>query len=244
MVERLRKGRRDLHRQDQHAGVRAGLAHLQSGLWHHPQRLRPAQDRPAAAAAAPRCRWRCACCRWPTAPTMAAACAIRPAGTMYSAFAPAIGARSRRRARCLAAVHGRRRADGAQCHRPCDAAVGASRLRCARAAVAGRRRRRLSAPLGPQTSRASASPGSAISRAMRPASRACSRFAAAALQTFRSPWAASSRRRSRMFDLDAGMAGRDPPARLAEGGPLLAFYKTRPSARCSSPKRSTRSKPG
>ena len=48
--------------------------------------------RPAAAAAARRWRWRCACCRWPTAAIMAAACAIPPAGTMCSAFAPASAA--------------------------------------------------------------------------------------------------------------------------------------------------------
>ena len=41
IVERARSGRRDPHRQDQHAGVRPGLAHLQHGLRHHAQRLRP-----------------------------------------------------------------------------------------------------------------------------------------------------------------------------------------------------------
>ena len=39
MVARAARGRRDLHRQDQHAGVRSRLEHLQSCLWHHPQCL-------------------------------------------------------------------------------------------------------------------------------------------------------------------------------------------------------------
>ena len=94
------QGRRDLHRQDQYAGIRLGLAHLQSGLWRHPQRLRPIslgrrQQRrrrglAGAAHAAGRGRQRLS----------AAACAIRPAGTTSSAFAPA-SASCRRRARCV-----------------------------------------------------------------------------------------------------------------------------------------------
>ena len=51
-------GRLHRHRQDQHARVRPRLAHLQRGVRRHAQRLRPDADRPAAAAAAPRSRWR------------------------------------------------------------------------------------------------------------------------------------------------------------------------------------------
>ena len=46
------------------------------------------QDRRAARAAAPASRWRCTCCRSPTAATTAARCAIRPPGTTCSASAP------------------------------------------------------------------------------------------------------------------------------------------------------------
>ncbi len=45
----------------------------------------PAASAPVAPAAAPRCAWRSACCRWPTAPTSWAACATPPAGTTCSA---------------------------------------------------------------------------------------------------------------------------------------------------------------
>ena len=50
------------------------------------------QAAPAAAAAAPRSRWRCACCPSPTAATTAAACATPPAGTTSSRCAPASAA--------------------------------------------------------------------------------------------------------------------------------------------------------
>ena len=41
LVERIRRRRRGLHRQDQRAGVRRRLAHLQQGLRRHPQPRRP-----------------------------------------------------------------------------------------------------------------------------------------------------------------------------------------------------------
>ena len=86
MVAAHEGGRLHRRRQDQHAGVRPRLAHLQRGLRRHPQRLRPDQvgrrqqrrrgrgagDAHAAGRRRQRLRW--------------AACATRPAGTTCSAF--------------------------------------------------------------------------------------------------------------------------------------------------------------
>ena len=67
MVERLRAGRRDLHRQDQYAGIRPRLATPSIRSTASPATPMTSRAPRAAAAAAPRWRWRCACCRWPTA---------------------------------------------------------------------------------------------------------------------------------------------------------------------------------
>ena len=101
-------GRLHRHRQDQHARVRARLAHLQRGVRRHAQRLRPHASRPAAAAAAPRSRWRRTCCRSPTAATSWAACATRRPGTTSSAS-------GRARAACRA---GRRATSGSRSSAP------------------------------------------------------------------------------------------------------------------------------
>ena len=77
--------RRDHHRQDQHAGVRARLQHLQRRVRPHAERLRPDQEPRADRAAAARSPSRCTCCRSPTAPTTAARCAIPPPTTTSSA---------------------------------------------------------------------------------------------------------------------------------------------------------------
>ena len=59
IVDAHARGRRDHGRQDQHAGVRRRVAHLQHGLRRHAQPVRP-RRRPAAAAAAAR-PWRSRC---------------------------------------------------------------------------------------------------------------------------------------------------------------------------------------
>ena len=101
-------GRLHRHRQDQHAGVRPRLAHLQRGVRRDAQRVRPHASRPAAAAAAPRSRSPRACCRWPTAATSWGACATRRRGTTCSACV-------RARAACRA---GRRRTSGSRSSAP------------------------------------------------------------------------------------------------------------------------------
>ena len=76
--------RRHRHRQDEHAGVRRGLADVQRAVRRDAQSVRP-DARPAAAAAAERpSRSRAACCRSPTAPISAARCAIRRASATSS----------------------------------------------------------------------------------------------------------------------------------------------------------------
>ena len=127
--------RRHHHRQDQHAGVRARLQHLQRRVRPHAQRLRPVARPPADRAAAPASRSRCTCCRSPTAPITAARCAIRPPTTMCSAFARRSAACRRKALDVFYAIMGDAGPDGAQRARSRDAAVGAGRLRSARAAV-------------------------------------------------------------------------------------------------------------
>ena len=76
--------RRHRHRQDEHAGVRRGLADVQRAVRRDAQSVRP-DARPAAAAAAePPSRSRAACCRSPTARISAARCAIPRASATSS----------------------------------------------------------------------------------------------------------------------------------------------------------------
>ncbi len=77
--------RRHRHRQDEHAGVRRGLADVQRAVRRDAQPLRPRARLAAAAAAARRSRSRAACCRLPTAPISAARCAIPRASATSSA---------------------------------------------------------------------------------------------------------------------------------------------------------------
>ena len=111
LVERVRQRRRARHRQDQRAGVRPRLPHLQRGLRRDAQPLRPRRA-PADRAAAPARRWPRACCRSPTAATSAARCATRPTSTTSSRCGP--GRPGADRARSVSAPRIRRqRTDGA-----------------------------------------------------------------------------------------------------------------------------------
>ena len=87
--------RRDHARQDQHAGVRRGLADVQRGVRRHPQSLRHDAGPAAEAAAVPRSRSRAGWCRSPMAATRAARFATPPRSATSSAFVP-------RRAACRA----------------------------------------------------------------------------------------------------------------------------------------------
>ena len=69
--------RRRRHRQDQRAGVRRRLAHLQPGLRPDPQPGRPVALRRRLVGRRRRARSRPGWCRSPTAPTWAARCATR-----------------------------------------------------------------------------------------------------------------------------------------------------------------------
>ena len=75
LVERIRNAGVVTDRQDQRAGVRGRVAHVQPGLRHHPQPGRPDAAPPAGRPGERRARWRPAWCRSPTAPTWAARCA-------------------------------------------------------------------------------------------------------------------------------------------------------------------------
>ena len=84
-------GRRGPDRQDQRAGVRGRLAHLQPGLRHHPQPGRPDPvgrrlERGSGVRAGER-GW----CRSPTAPTWAARCATPRRSAASSGCGPASG---------------------------------------------------------------------------------------------------------------------------------------------------------
>ena len=84
-------GGRDHHRQDQHAGIRSRLAHLQQSVRNDAQRLRPDED------SGRQQRRRCgvararACCPWRTAATTAARCAIPAPTTMCSGLRVSCG---------------------------------------------------------------------------------------------------------------------------------------------------------
>ena len=189
------QGRRDLHRPDQHAGVRPRLAHLQSGLRHDPQRLRSdalgrrQQRRRGGRAGAAHAA------ASPTAATMAAACAIRPAGTTCSASARAIG---------------RVPADGRDAWLPSMGVLGpmarsvpdlACCSRCRRATTRACRcrwtsDRAHSSGRGDGVSAARASPGAATSTAAAVRARRARHLPRRAARRSKR-WAASSRRRSR-----------------------------------------------
>ena len=77
------RGRRR-HRQDQRAGVRRRLAHLQPGLRPDPQPGRPVALRRRVVGRRRRARSRPGWCRWPTAPTWAARCATRRPSAAWS----------------------------------------------------------------------------------------------------------------------------------------------------------------
>ena len=186
---RAHEGRR-LHRdrQDQHARVRARLAHLQQPVRRHAATPGIERSAPAAPAAAPRCAWRSACCRWPTAPTSWAACATPPAGTTCSACGPSQGrvpavAASRRVGRASSAPKARWRAACAtsrSCCRSRPATIRARRCRSRRAAQtscrgARRRRARPAHRLARRPGRPPARIEPGIAR--RPAKRRCARMA-------------------------------------------------------------------
>ena len=92
------RGRRS-DRQDERAGVRHGLAHVQQRLRHDGQSVRRDEDAPAARAAAPARRSRPGCCRSPTAATSADPCAIRPTSTTSSRCGRRPASRRRRATR-------------------------------------------------------------------------------------------------------------------------------------------------
>ena len=91
LVERIRASRRGLHRQDQRAGVRRRVAHVQHGLRRDPQPRRPDAGPPVAPAGERRARWPPGWCRSPTAPTWAARCATRRRSAASSGMRPSLG---------------------------------------------------------------------------------------------------------------------------------------------------------
>ena len=106
IVRRMRRGRGDHARQDQHARVRHRLAHRQRGVRRDPQPVRPVevggrQQRRGRGGAGDRDGG-----RWPTAPTWAARCATRPRSATWSGCGRRRAGCRRRRRRGV--VHPRR----------------------------------------------------------------------------------------------------------------------------------------
>ena len=88
IVERIRRGGRRARRQDQRAGVRGRVPHVQPGLRHHPQPASTRAGPPAGPAAERPARWPPGWCRSPTAPTWAARCATRRRSAAWSGCGP------------------------------------------------------------------------------------------------------------------------------------------------------------
>ena len=140
--------RRRAARQDERAGVRGRLAHVQPGLRHHAQPGRPDPVRRRLQRRRRVRAGRRAWCRSPTAPTWAGRCATRRRSAASSGCGPrSAGCRRGRPTNLWETTVGRRPA-GAQRRRPRAAAVGdrrarpagadrarASRARCSRAPV-------------------------------------------------------------------------------------------------------------